>query len=395
MIGSNNWKEDIDSIIEKGNKGAVLEACEEIKAIQRGEVPPILTGINHLDKNLPSGLNNQWVFYGSRPSMGKTHMAQLIKKNLLDKSINPKVDIAVLMMNWEMQLKSLLLRDMKSALNRGIREILSNEFTNDESAKVNQAIQTYLQDNVLDVDKTLQGVEFLYLLEQFRKKHEGKEIVVIIDHIHVILTKQEIDEFNRLCNDIKKAYTNVSFIVFFQLRRDIEKRWRGGEDAKVKLNPKNFLPNSSDIYNTDTLYQFADVILTSVIPQVVDMDEYTTVNKERCSHLSKHFIGDGKDNKTARLKGRNRVYYNYVKIRNNDDFEAPRIFCDVINPSIEDIIDKMYYSEDSKEKVSRNKPSFTTSDKGSDRPVVDFSNSTLNNSVAKGEGFEDKPQKPF
>lgn len=328
-------KDYIDDIIQNGNKSAVIKACEEIKAIQSGEVMPIKTGIDHLDNNLPSGLNNQWVFIGSRPSMGKTHMAQLIKKNLLDKSINPNIDISILMLNWEMQIKSLILRDMKQALNRGIKDILSKEFTDDEKAKANQSIKEYFNENVLDVDQTLQGDSFRYLVSKYIEKNPNREIVVIIDHIHVLLTKQEIDEFNRLCNDLKKQFTNVSFIVFFQLRRDIEKRWRGGEDAKIKLNPKNFLPNSSDIYNTDTLYQFADVILTSVIPQVVDMDEYTTVNKERYYHLSSHFIDEGKDNKTAKLKGRNRVYYNYIKIRNNDDFETPRLFCDVINPEID------------------------------------------------------------
>lgn len=378
--------EEIDALIEAGNKAALDKAFAQIKAIQRGEIPPIMTGIDHLDNFLPSGLNNQWVFFGSRPSMGKTHMAQRLKKNLLDKDINPLIDIAVLTLNWEMQLKSLLLRDMKQALNKGIRDILAKELSGDEAEKANAAIRQYYDKNTLDFDQTIVGEEFKYLIKKFREKHLGKEIIVIIDHVHVLLTKKEIDEFNRTCNDLKKEFTDISFVVFFQLRRDIENRWRGTGEAKV--NPKHFLPNSSDIYNTDTLYQFADIILTSVIPQVVDMDEYTTVNKERNQHLVDHFIGDGKDNKTARLKGRNRVYYNYIKIRNNDDFEAPRLFCDIINPDIEDIITEVYYSEDAKNKVAAAKPTFPTH--GEDEiPVAPFS---LNNSSAKGAGFEDEPE---
>ena len=383
---------EIDALIEAGNKAALDKAFSQIKAIQRGEIPPIKTGVSHLDGFLPAGLNNQWVFFGSRPSMGKTHMAQILKRNLLDKEINPLVDIAVLTLNWEMQLKSLLLRDMKQALNKGIRDILSKEFSKEEGQKANEAVKQYYNPNTLDFDQTIQGEEFKYLIRKFRQKHEGKEIVVIIDHVHVLLTKKEIDEFNRVCNDLKKEFTDVSFIVFFQLRRDIENRWRG--TGEVKVNPKNFLPNSSDIYNTDTLYQFADIILTSVIPQVVDMDEYTTVNKERNQHLSEHFIGDGKDNKTARLKGRNRVYYNYIKIRNNDDFESPRLFCDIINPDIEDIITEIYYSEDVKNSVVVSKPTFPSPGEN-ETPIVPFS---LNNSSAKGAGFEDdneEVEKPF
>jgi hypothetical protein len=379
--------EEIDAIIEAGNKAALDKAFSQIKAIQRGEIPPIMTGIDHLDGFLPSGLNNQWIFYGSRPSMGKTHMAQKLKKNLLSDEVNPLIDIAVLTLNWEMQLKSLLLRDMKQALNKGIRDILSKEFSAEEGGKANEAVKQYYDPNTLDFDQTIVGEEFKYLIKKFREKHEGKEIVVIIDHIHVILTKKEIDEFNRVCNDLKKEFTDISFIIFFQLRRDIEQRWRGTGEAKI--NPKNFLPNSSDIYNTDTLYQFADIILTSVIPQVVDMDEYTTVNKERNQHLIEHFIGDGKDNKTARLKGRNRVFYNYIKIRNNDDFEAPRLFCDIINPDIEDIITDLYYSDDAKNKVATAKPSFPPPGGGETPIVHPFS---LNNSSAQGEGFEDKSE---
>lgn len=379
---------DIDNLIENGNKEDLTKAFADIKATQRGEKPFVKSGIPHLDSFLPLGLSNQWIFIGARPSMGKTWLAQEIKKNLQSDEVNPDVDIAILNLTWEMQLKSLILRDMKESMNKKMRDILSKEFSEEEKEKANEVFKAYLDENVLNVDKTYQGEDFRHLVRKFREKHEGKEIFVIVDHIHVLLTKKEIDEFNKVCNDLKKEFTNVGFIVFFQLRRDIEKRWRGNEDAKLKLNPKNFLPNSSDIYNTDSLYQFADIILTSVIPQVVDMDEYTTVHKERYVHLADHFIGDGKDNKTARLKGRNRVYYNYIKIRNNDDFEAPRLFCQVINPDIEDVITDVYYSEDSGVKVSRDRPKFE--DKKDEviptAPMVDFN--SLNSSTSKGEGFE-------
>jgi replicative DNA helicase len=380
-------KEQIDKVIQEGNRQAVIKACSEIAAIQKNTIPSIKTGIDHLDNYLPAGLNNQMVFIGARPSMGKTHMANIIKSNLLSKEVNPRTDLALLILNWEMQLKSIILRDMKKVLNRGMKDILSKEFTEDEKEKVSEAIGELLDERVLNFDQTVEGDDFEYLITQYVSKNEGKEVVIIIDHIHVLLTKKQIDEFLKLCNDIKKRHTNVSFIIFFQLNREIEKRWRGGADAKVKLNPKNFVPNSSDIYNTDSLYQFADIIMTLVIPQVVDLDEYTTVNKSRNEHLKEHFVGDADDNKTARLKGRNRVYQNYIKIRNNDNFEEARLFCDIINPDIEKVINDLYYTE-SKQQKSR--PTFT---KESSTPIVDMSVPflSLNNSSARGEGFEDNP----
>lgn len=383
-------RDEIDLLIQEGNKDAVLKACEQIIAIQKNIIPPIKTGIDHLDNFLPAGVNNQMIFIGARPSMGKTHMANIIKSNLLSEEVNPRVDLSLLVLNWEMQLKSLILRDMKKVLNRGMKDMLSKEFTEDEKIKVNEVVKELLDERVLNFDQTVEGTEFEYLVRRYIEKNKGKEVVIIIDHIHVLLTKEQIDKFLKLCNDLKKEFTNLSFIIFFQLNREIEKRWRGGADAKMKLNPKNYVPNSSDIYNTDSLYQFADIIMTLVIPQVVDLDEYTTVSKERYRHLIDHFVGDADDNKTARLKGRNRVYQNYIKIRNNDDFESPRLFCDIINPDIENVITEMYYTET---QTVKSKPNFQ---KTNTTPIVDMpiSFGNLNNSSARGAGFIDVNDKP-
>lgn len=380
-------KEEIDRLISEGNRESVLKACSQIANIQKGLIPPLKTGIDHLDNFLPAGLNNQMVFIGARPSMGKTHMASLIKSNLLNPEVNPTQDIALLVLNWEMQLKSLILRDMKKVLNRDMKDILSKEFTEDEKKKVNDALGELLDERVLNFDQTVEGNDFEYLVRQYIRKNEGKEVILIIDHIHVILTKEQIDKFLKLCNDLKKEFTNLSFVIFFQLNREIEKRWRGGADAKTKPNPKNYLPNSSDIYNTDSLYQFADIIMTLVIPQVVDLDEYTNVNKERYKHLKDHFIGDADDTKTAKLKGRNRIYQNYIKVRNNDNFEEPRLFCDIINPDIEKVIDQMYYSDNP---VQKKKPEFKKPSE--EIPTIGAINfNTLNSSSARGIGFEESP----
>lgn len=389
-------REELDRILN-GESDEIDQAFAEIVALQKREIPPIKTGIPDLDHFLITGLNNMMVFCGSRPSMGKTHMASVIKENLLNDEINPNVDMALLYLNWEMQAKSLVLRHLKRNLKRSMRDILSREFHEDEKEEVRDVMEPLRDDRVLSFNHVVQGSAFRYLVEQYIAKNEGKQVVIMIDHLHIILTKTEIDEFLSLCNQLKKQYTNLSFVIFFQLNRDLEKRWRGGNDAKVKVNPKNFLPNSSDIYNTDSLFQFGDVIFTNVIPQVVDLDEYTTVNKDRNKHLEPHYIpGGSTDNKTAKLKGRNRVYRNYIKIRLNDNFEDPRIYCEVLDQSLEEQVTAMYYNGVA---VPKQKPSFPADkkeEKKEDVPVVPFNPNSLNDSSAKGAGFEDKKQdKPF
>lgn len=389
-------KAELDKILN-GESSEIDTAFSEIVALQKREIPAIKTGIVDLDHFLITGLNNMMVFCGSRPSMGKTHTASVIKENLLSKEVNPNVEMALLYLNWEMQAKSLVLRHLKRSLKRSMRDILSREFTEDERDEVRNVMEPLRDDRVLNFNEVIQGDAFEYLVEQYIYKNKGKEIIVLIDHLHIILTKTEIDEFLSLCNTLKKRHTNLSFIIFFQLNREIEKRWRGGDDAKTKVNPKNYLPNSGDIYNTDSLFQFGDVIFTNVIPQVVDLDEYTTVNKDRNKHLEPHYIpGASADNITAKLKGRNRVYRNYIKIRLNDNFEDPRIYCEVLDESIEEQVNASYYNSMTKVKQ---KPSFND-DKKEEIPIVPFSD--LSNSSSKGQGFEGtlkkdapKTDKPF
>lgn len=386
-------REEINKILE-GDSNEVFEACEEIKQLQSRDIFGIKTGVEDLDHFLLTGLNNMMVFVGARPSMGKTHMANVIKDNLLNKELNPNIDISLLHLNWEMQMKSSILRHMKRKLGRSMRDILSREFTDDEKEEVASIMAPLMDKRLLNFNHIIEGDSFEYLVRNYIDKNPGREVVILLDHIHILLTKKQIDEFLFLCNKLKKEFTNLSFIVFFQLNREIEKRWRGGPDAKVKLNPKNFVPNSGDIYNTDSLYQFADLIMTLVIPQVVDLDEYTAVNKNRNKHLEPHYIPGSSDNTTAKLKGRNRVYRNYIKIRLNDNFEDPRLYCDVIDASAEDSITEAYYTDI---KPQKGKPTFPASNKTT-QPVVDFK-SDLSTSSSVGEGFTDTPpnqgKKPF
>ena len=115
------------------------------------------------------------------------------------------------------------------------------------------------------------------------------------------------------------------------MNRILENVWRGGNDAKAKANPKNFRPNSSHIYNTDMLFQLADIIMTLVIPQVVNLDKYAAINSEYHPNLDEHFVDDEGDSNWVRLEGRNRIYYDYIKIRMADDFNDPRLYCDILN----------------------------------------------------------------
>jgi len=335
-------REEIDLLLTGQNREAVT-AHTEIVNLQKKKTTVLLTGIDHVDNFLIGGLTNKMVFIGSRPGMGKTTSAEKILTNLLDPSINHNQNISILKMNLEMGLQSLLLRDYKKVLGRGMKDILSKPFTEAEIPIITKVVEKHNDKRIINFSKTVNGEDLRYLLKQFITISNGKDLkekVVIVDHLHIYPTKKEIDEVLFICNEAKMSDPHLSFIFYFQFGRSLEEIWRDTKDKKA--NPKTFLPNSSHIYNTDSLMQYGSLVMGQVIPQVVDMEEFASVYKDRNLHLQEHFLEDNADNKTVRLKGRNRIYYNYIKIRDLDDMEDPRLYCDILDPKYEETSNKLY-----------------------------------------------------
>ena len=371
------------------NKGKEAEeAFEEILSLQSGESDVIKTGIKFLDDNLIGGVNNCMIFVASRPSMGKTHNSSTIQRNLLENY----EDVRILRMNLEMPTQSLLLRELRNSSKRKMKDILSRPFTDEELREAKISLNKFKDPRITDFSKALLGEELKDLLRAFHitvKKEEeelGRELkkVVFLDHIHTYSSKVDIDSVIEIFNDVKMVDKNMSFFIYAQLNRTIEDMWR---EAKEKKGFQvNMLPSSKYIYMSDKLMQYADIVMAITIPQVVDLEEFASVNRERNQHLSEHFIEDGKESKFAKLKGLNRVYYNFIKIRMNDDFDEPRLFCELIDEEKEEFIDMIY-----KESSESNKPTLTPP------PTFDLTSQTppLTEYSSPSEAFGDDEDIPF
>jgi hypothetical protein len=407
--------QEIDLILNKKND-EVVEAHKEIIALQRGNGHIIKTGQKDLDYFLVGGLNNKMVFIGSRPSMGKTHHCETTMDNLLNEAINPNQNIAILRMNLEMQTKSLLLRDLKKSLGKKMIDIISTPYTELEKKEVIKVVNKHRDSRIINFSRIVEGEDLRYLLKSFCKTVDDRDEtfnspfleawnslseedkilkpyvvekvtqkIVLVDHLHIYQTKKQIDDVLSIFNEMKMHDSNLSFVVYFQFNRTLEEVWRDTKDKKA--NPKTFLPNSGHIYNTDSLMQYADLVMGMVVPQVVDMEEFVSVYKERNEHLKEHFIeGSSSDNTTVRLKGRNRIFYNYLKIRLVDDFEDSRLYCSVLNPEYEKTVNKLY--EQDKNPFSVTMPDFKTPifEKESIVPLA-----SLNDAFGVPEKVENEP----
>jgi archaellum biogenesis ATPase FlaH len=336
-----------------------LEAHIDIIRLQKDTSQTLKTGHKELDDNLIGGMNNKMIFIGSRPSMGKTHHCQSTIRNLLDLKVNPNPNIKLLRMNLEMPTQALLLRELKNSLGRTMTDIVSREYSEEEKEKVKKVVSDFNDKKVTNFSRAVEGESLRHLLKIFLQKvDEQDELatrllkanggtstqktkkIVLVDHLHIYSDKSTIDNVLKICNEFKMSDPNLTFIFYFQFGRTLEDLWRDTKDKKA--NPLNFLPNSSHIYLTDLLMQYADIVMGMVIPQVVDLEEYASINKERNLHLSEHFTEEVDQNSFARLKGRNRIYYNFIKIRMIDSFDAPRLFCGVLDPNYEKTAEKIF-----------------------------------------------------
>lgn len=373
--------EEIKFLLSEENN-EVLEAHKEIVSLQKDKSSLLVFGKDWLDKNLVAGINNKILFFGSRPGGGKTfHCSETINA-LLDRELNP-TPVKVCRFNLEMPTRTLLLQQISRTLNKTPQEILDQPYSEAEKPTVKKIVGAFMDQRIKNISKTLVGndfkkfvLAFIAEIDQADKLVNDSELnkiltgdeeqdkilradfnylktkkVCLIDHLHIYRSKEEIDTLLLICNELKMQDKNLSFIIYFQLRRDIEDMWRDTKDKKI--NPKNMLPNSTFIYATDVLQQVADAVVGMVIPQIYDLEEFASVYKERNQHLSEHFSSDNMDNITVRLKARNRIYYNFMKIRLLNSFDDPRLFCDILNPDYEEKLKK--------EELNKPKQTFSTS----------------------------------
>lgn len=410
-------EEQIKFLLSEENN-EVLDAHKEIVSMQKNKDAILKLGDSWIDDNLIGGLNNKICFFGGRPSNGKTYHCSQTINALLNENLNP-LPVRIARFNLEMPTQSLMLQEISKVLKRDLKDILSRPYTDEEKPLVTQVVNSFKDKRVKNISKVLKAEDFKQFMLAFLKeiddedrvtneealqkliqetpdKEEGirknflpikSKKVGLIDHLMIYRSKEEIDSILLVCNELKMLDKNLSFIIYFQLRRDIEDMWRDTKDKKI--NYKNMLPNSTYIYQTDILQQVADIVVGMVIPQIYDLDTFVAVHKERNSHLKEHFVEDG-DDVFVKLKGRNRIYYNFIKIRLLNSFDDPRLFCSILNPDYEEKANKIM-QENTKPAPSFSAPIFNSTPVfEKEAPIIPAS---LND--AFGTSFQDNKDEPF
>ena len=257
-----------------------------------------------------------------------TYVASQLKEDILaDKS----KDIGLLYFNWEMPTFALLLTQIRKKLMIPLRDILNLNPNKDQLNAMKQVADQFRDERLTTIEKSLTPTEFDYVCRKYIDENISKEqIFIVVDHVGITKGSNKLEaifEILEVMNNIKLDYPNkLTFIVLGQLNREIERLWRTRD-----INPINLRVTSEYIYGSDALQQYADVIVASVIPEKAGLEKYCTVNRKRYKHLEEHIVDEDKASPKdyVRLKGTNRVYFDFLKVRLDDG--TPKLYCQYLN----------------------------------------------------------------
>jgi hypothetical protein len=329
-------QEKLDNLLVHNKKG-INGAVKALYDLQEGNLKPIKVSLEFLNELcLGSGiLPNLIISFLARPGQGKTYIAQTIRKDLLD---DPTRDIGILYFNWEMPWFSILLIELKKRLKKSFKDIIGNKPTDAEISEMKSVADELRDPRFTSVDIALEAKEFEYVCRKYIEENIDREqLYIFIDHIGIGKGKNKLEvmfEIMEVCNRLKLDYPNkLTFFPLSQLNREIEKLWRTKD-----VNPINLRVTSEYIYGADAIMQYSDIVIASVIPQKAGLEKYCTVNRERYEHLDEHILDEDKNSPKdyVRLKGLNRVYFDILKKRLDDD--SPTLYCDVLDQEKEEII---------------------------------------------------------
>ena len=326
---------NLDKLLIQNNEG-INNAVKTVSNFQKGKINPIQTSYWFLNMICLGGLLPDLIIsILGRPGHGKSFIAHILRNDILaDKSRN----VGVLLYNWEMSWFALLLVQLKRKLHMSFKEILNLKPNAEEISKMREVADEFRDDRLTTVGTPLTPEEFDYVTRKYIEDNIDKEqIFIIVDHVGITVGSNKLDSIFRLFESMasmKLDYPGkLTFIPLGQLNREIERLWRTKD-----MNPINLRITSEYIYGADAIQQFSDVIMASMIPQNADMEKYCTVNSKRYPHLVEHAVDEDADGtkEYIRLKGTNRVYYDFLKVRLMDG--DPTLYCEVLNQEQEELV---------------------------------------------------------
>lgn len=287
----------------KSFKQAANEELTYIKNRKTGKIKPLRTSLNKFNKALMAGISKgDIITIAGASGSGKTAFLNQLETDLFE--CNPDEKIAVLNFNFEMQARRLVGRKISRNLKKSVKQIYSAD--DDASTNITDSDINCTENYIKDVeDRAVHYVEISGNVDQientileFNNMYPDRWIIVTLDHSGLVKKKGNKNNVDHMYdvmfmfNTLKKKI-DASFILVSQLNRNIL-----SEDRK--LNPKLHYPDRSDIWGSDSVYIYSDLVAVLHRPEMLGILQYGP----------------------SKLPTTNKVFMHYIKCRDGDQFIA-------------------------------------------------------------------------
>ncbi len=308
----------IFQISEKGIKEsfksmdkAVKEALELIEAIHSKNISSfsVPSGFLELDDMLGGFQKSDLIIVAARPSMGKTAFAMSAARNA---AIDHNIPIGIF--SLEMATIQLATRLISAEARINAHNVRTGKFRAEDGAKISRTVHK-LSKAPIYIDDT-PAISILELRAKARRLKNEKNIgLIIIDylqllssHLHMESREREISTISRSLKALAKEL-NIPVVALSQLNRQVESR----SDKKPML---------SDLRESGSIEQDADVVLFLYRPEVYGITQYTTgdMNGETTEGVAEVIIGKQRNGPVGEVKLR--FMKDYARFENLERFRS-------------------------------------------------------------------------
>src|SRR5216110_40666 len=264
-VGEDRFKGEMLSMKEQ-----VMSTLESIERLfeNKGAITGVSTGFRDLDK-LTSGLHSsEMIVIAARPSMGKTALAMNIAEHV---AIELKAPVAIF--SLEMSAQQLVQRMLCSRARVNLAKTRDGFLAEADFPKLTHAASKLAEAKIF-IDDTA-GLTILELRAKARRLKAQQNVqLIIVDYLQLLRSTSrraqdnrqlEISEISAGLKGLAKEL-KIPIIVVAQLNRQPEQR-SGGK------------PRLSDLRESGSIEQDADLVALLVRPEFYEEDEETRVEK--------------------------------------------------------------------------------------------------------------------
>jgi replicative DNA helicase len=290
---------------------AVNEAWELIEAIHAKKISTfsVPSGFFELDELLGGFQKSDLIIIAARPSMGKTAFAMSAVRNA---AIDHNVPIGVF--SLEMSTIQLVTRLISAESRINAHNLRTGKFRAEDGAKVSRTVYKLKKAPIYIDDAP--AITILELRAKARRLKNEKNIgMIVVDYLQLIhpsgnmeSREREISTISRSLKGLAKEL-NIPVIALSQLNRAVETR----TDKKPML---------SDLRESGSIEQDADVVLFLNRPEVYGITQYTSgdMTGESTEGVAEVIIGKQRNGPIGEIKLR--FIKDYARFENLDRFRA-------------------------------------------------------------------------